>query len=363
MLIVLLFLVAVSIAVVAAYFSITGLVAVFSASAISIIVMGSVLEIGKLVAISYGYRFWNLIGNIQRVFLLFFIVVLMAVTSIGIFGFLSKAHLEKVGPQDQYELRIDRIDEKTKILNNKITRSRKVLNNLDSALDKYIELGFVTRGLEQREEQAPQRTTLEEDIAKNEQLIDDLNEEKLNIKSSIQEIELEVGPIRYIAQMVYGDTKGSIEKAVKILIIMLVCTFDPLAVMLLISANHAHMHRNDSRIRSEFSILREQNTVQSEKLMYDDLSDEEKEEHIQKVKQFLDDLDDTPEPSTQVDNESETKYRDMVYKNMNEDTDTSNVSKSSTERKDDNSDEQSPYNLHRIDKPKKRGLNWLPRKK
>ena len=126
MFITLLFLSALSIAAVAAYFSITGLVAVFSASALAIIIMGSVLEVGKLMAISYAYRYWTIIGYIQRTSLLFFVLVLMAITSIGIFGFLSKAHLEKVGPQEQYVLQIDRLEEKIDMEQTKIDRNQKV---------------------------------------------------------------------------------------------------------------------------------------------------------------------------------------------------------------------------------------------
>ena len=345
-----LFLVAVAIAAVAAYFSITGLVAVFSASAISIIIMGSVLEVGKLMAISYSYRYWNLIGFIQKTALLFFVVLLMAITSIGIFGFLSKAHLEKVGPQDQYLLEIQRIEQKISLEQEQIMRGQKVLNNLDAALDKYIELGFVTRGLEQREEQAEQRQQIEQMISESESQIDSLNEELLEKKSVIQEIELEVGPIKYIAELIYGDAENAIDKAVKILIIMLVCTFDPLAVMLLISAHHAFLNSGNEKVRSEFSILENnEKAVQDDKLLYDDLSDEEKDIHIQKVREYITSFDEQDE--SEASKETEDKYRNMV--NGNDDTDNDHA----------DSEQESPYKLNKIQKPKKRNFSWLPRKK
>lgn len=345
-----LFLVAVAIAAVAAYFSITGLVAVFSASAIAIIIMGSVLEVGKLMAISYSYRYWNLIGFIQKTALLFFVVLLMAITSIGIFGFLSKAHLEKVGPQDQYLLEIQRIEQKISLEQEQIMRGQKVLNNLDAALDKYIELGYVTRGLEQREEQAEQRQQIEQMISESESQIDSLNEELLEKKSVIQEIELEVGPIKYIAELFYGDAENAIDKAVKILIIMLVCTFDPLAVMLLISANHAFLNRGNDKVRSEFSILENnEKAVQDDKLLYDDLSDEEKDIHIQKVREYITSLDEQDE--SEASKETEDKYRNMV--NGNDDSDNNHA----------DSEQESPYKLNKIQKPKKRNFSWLPRKK
>jgi len=344
MFILLLFLSALSIAAVAAYFSITGLVAVFSASALSVIIMGSVLEAGKLVAISYAYRFWNIIGFIQKSSLMFFIVTLMVITSIGIFGFLSKAHLEKVGPQEQYVLQIERLEEKVDMEQTKIDRNQKVLDNLDDALDKYIELGFVTRGLEQREEQSDQRSSVEEAISKSESRIDDYNSDIAELKSKMQEIELEVGPIKYIAELLFGDTSNSIDKAVKILILLLVCTFDPLAVMLLISANHAHIHRNDHRVRSEFSVFEKDDTVQDSKMMYDDLTDDQKEEHIRKVHEYLNNMD---ESDTTSDKDTEDKYKDMLD-NQHEDTSNEDVVEN-----------ESPYKLHNLEKAKKKS-SWLP---
>lgn len=383
------FLVALSIAGVAAFFSITGLVAIFSASAIAVIIMGTVLEVGKLVAISYTYRYWPLIGVIQKMVMMFFIVLLMVITSIGIFGFLSKAHLEKIGPQDQYVLQIDRLEKKIASENSKIERNQRVLDNLDSALDKYIELGFVTRGLEQREEQADQRGNVDESIRIAEEKIDEYSDEKSELSSKMQDIELEVGPIKYVAQLIYGNTDQGLEMAVKLLIIMLVCTFDPLAVALLIAANHAHLNRNDKRVRSEFSILEENNapvvtksenlgsdSIQNKELSYDDLNDDEKIEQRQKVEEYLKTLG----SETEGDESALTrhKYRRIM---------TSDKSVGDNEQSKNNSSEEvsseptsvttdSPYRLNIIDgvedekesampeKAKQKGnrFNWLPRR-
>lgn len=360
MFITVLFLSAISIAAVAAYFSITGLVAVFSASALAIIIMGSVLEAGKLVLISYAYRYWSIIGFLQRSMSLFFITVLMAVTSIGIFGFLSKAHLEKVGPQEQYVLQIERLQEKVDMEQTKIDRNQKVLDNLDQALDKYIELGFVTRGLEQREEQADQRATVETAIAQSESKIDEYNSSMSEIRSKIQEIELEVGPIKYIAEMIYGDTSGAIDKAIKILIVLLVCTFDPLAVMLLIGANHAFMHRNDKRVRSEFSMFEKKDTVQDEKLLYDDLSEEEKEIHRQKVREYVESMNDKDDDD--INEDTQKKYEGMVDKNKVSDIpEVLNDEDSESSEESENSRVESPYKLHNLDNPKRGVSSWLPK--
>lgn len=370
------FLVALSIAGVAAFFSITGLVAIFSASALAVIIMGSVLEVGKLVAISYTYRYWPIIGTVQKMAMMFFIVLLMIITSIGIFGFLSKAHLEKVGPQDQYVLQIERLDKKIESETKKVERNQNVLDNLDEALDKYIELGYVTRGLEQREEQADQRAKVEKAIRVAEAKIDEYNDEKSELASKMQEIELEVGPIKYVAQLIYGSDKSAIDMAVKLMIIMLVCTFDPLAVALLIAANHAHLNRNDNRVRSEFGILEDKDQdknsteedIQNNDLRYDDLDDDEKLEQRKKVEDYLKTLDGETEGEESA--HTRHKYRRIVPSE-----------KSNNEVHDDNADSEqdlseSPYTLNRIEdetvkespKPEKNTkqkgnrFNWLPRR-
>lgn len=359
MFITILFLSALSIAAVAAYFSITGLVAVFSASALAIIVMGSVIEAGKLVAVSYVYRFWELIGFVQKSLMIILIAGLMALTSIGIFGFLSKAHLEKVGPQEQYVIQIDRLEEKIGMERKKIDRNQSVLDNLDQALDKYIELGFVTRGLKQREEQSEQRAQVEGAISTSENKIDEYRNSISDIRSNIQDIELKVGPIKYIAEIIYGDGPEAIDKAVKILIIILVCMFDPLAIMLLICANHAHMHRNDKRVRSEFSMFdKDKSPVQDEKLLYDDLSDDEKEEHRQKLREYVSSMNSDDENS--VNEDAQKKYEGMVDKNKV--TDEDSFESDETEASNEASAE-SPYKLHNLDKPntKRDKSSWLPK--
>ena len=359
MFITILFLSALSIAAVAAYFSITGLVAVFSASAIAIIVMGTVIEAGKLVAVSYVYRFWELIGFIQKSLMIMLIAGLMALTSIGIFGFLSKAHLEKVGPQEQYVIQIDRLEEKIGMERKKIERNQSVLDNLDQALDKYIELGFVTRGLEQREEQSEQRAQVEGAIATSENKIDEYRNSISDIRSNIQDIELKVGPIKYIAEIIYGDGPEAIDKAVKILIIILVCMFDPLAIMLLICANHAHMHRNDNRVRSEFSMFeKKKEAVQDQELLYDDLSEDEKEIHRQKVREYIDSMNESEDDA--VNEDTQKKYEGMVDRNKVSDEEADDLVDQIPEDEESKSVE-SPYKLHNLDKPKRGASSWLPK--
>lgn len=339
------FIVALAIASVAAVFSITGLVAVFSASAIWIIIMGTVLEIGKVVAVSYGYRFWPMISLIHKTLLLFFVVVLMVITSIGIFGFLSKAHLEKVGPQSQIEITVSRLDQRIESEEGRIARAQGVINTLDAAFERYIELGYVTRGIEQRNEQEPQRRELNIAINEAETNLEQLREQRTELLSSIQAIEIEVGPIRYIAEIIYGSTEDGVEKAVRILIIMIVLTFDPLAILLLISANHAFMNRNDPRVRSEFSILEQTSGMQNSGIVYNEIPEDEQKEALQRVKDFL---------ATMEEDQNQ-------HYNPNEDNNASHDSNDHLNTTEDHSEESEINNTDHNDKSGR--FHWLPKKK
>jgi hypothetical protein len=234
------FLSAISISVIAAGYSIVGLSTLFAGAVVPIIAMGSALEIGKLVATSWLYNNWRnkLVPKTIKVYLTFAVIVLIFITSMGIFGFLSKAHLDQVQPTSSNEIRIELIDKQITQQENIIDRAENTLNQLDKALDKYIDMEYVTRGLKEREKQKEEREALNSviNIA-----IDELS--KLSLAKSALElkqdkIEAEVGPIKYIAELIYGENaKDHFDKAVRWVIIVLIFVFDPLAVLLLIAAN------------------------------------------------------------------------------------------------------------------------------
>ena len=149
------FLSAISISVIAAGYSIVGLSTLFAGAVVPIIAMGSALEIGKLVATSWLYNNWRnkLVPKTIKVYLTFAVIVLIFITSMGIFGFLSKAHLDQVQPTSSNEIRIELIDKQIVQQENIIDRAENTLNQLDKALDKYIDMEYVTRGLKEREKQ------------------------------------------------------------------------------------------------------------------------------------------------------------------------------------------------------------------
>ena len=234
------FISAISISIIAAGYSIMGLATLFAGAVIPIIAMGSALEVGKLVAASWLYNNWRnpLVPKTIKAYLTSAVVVLIFITSMGIFGFLSKAHLDQVQPTSSNNIKIELIDKQITSQQNIIDRSQNTLDRLDAALDKYIDMEYVTRGLKERAKQKEEREALNLAINNAIDEIAKLTEEKGTLQLEQDKIEAEVGPIKYIAELIYGDeAKDHFDKAVRWVIIVLIFVFDPLAVLLLIAAN------------------------------------------------------------------------------------------------------------------------------
>ena len=229
---------ALAISAVAAYYSIIGLIAIFSAAAIPIAVMGVVLETGKLVTASWLYHYWKRVPKLLKGYLISAVVILMFITSMGIFGFLSKAHIEQTTITSDKSIEIQSIVSEINRHKKDIKRAEFSLSLLDDALQKYTELGAVTKGLNARKEQEGERNELNESIQGATNKIATLTEKKFRLQKEQLQIQSEVGPIRYIAELIYGEsTQSVLEDAVRWVIIIIVFVFDPLAVLLLISAN------------------------------------------------------------------------------------------------------------------------------
>ena len=234
------FISAISISVIAAGYSIIGLATIFAGAYIPIIAMGSALEVGKLVAASWLYNNWQnkLVPKTIKAYLTTAVVVLIFITSMGIFGFLSKAHLDSVQPQANFTIQTELIDKQIANEEKIITRAEDTLNQLDAALDKYIDMEYVTRGLKEREKQKDEREALQLAINNAVAKISELQIQKSTISLEKEKIEAEVGPLKYIAELIYGDdAKDHFDEAVRYAIMVLIFVFDPLAVLLLIAAN------------------------------------------------------------------------------------------------------------------------------
>ena len=231
---------AISISGIAAAYSIIGLATLFAGAKVAIIAMGTSLEVGKLVAASWLFHNWrnpNLPQSIKA-YLTTSVIVLVFVTSMGIFGFLSKAHLDQVRPTSDNTVQISLIDKQILQQNVIIDRAEKTLNLLDKALEVYLDKEYVSRGLKERKKQEEERNFLNNEIRVAMDKIAELTLNKGNIELEQLKIEADVGPLKYIAELIYGeDAKQHFDKAVRYIIIVLIFVFDPLAVLLLIAAN------------------------------------------------------------------------------------------------------------------------------
>ena len=238
-LIILTFLSAISISVIAAGYSILGLATLFSGAVVPIIAMGSALEVGKLVAASWLYHNWRSdIPRLLKTYLFSAIIILIFITSMGIFGFLSKAHLDQVQPTSGNNIKIELLDKQIGQQQLIIERAEKQLSLLDKALEVYIDKEYVTRGLKERAKQEEERTQLNNAINNASDKIAELTNSKASLSLEQDKIEAEVGPIKYIAELIYGENaKDNFDKAVRGVILVLIFVFDPLAVLLLIAAN------------------------------------------------------------------------------------------------------------------------------
>ncbi len=238
-LIILTFLSAISISVIAAGYSIIGLATLFAGAVTPIIAMGTALEVGKLVAASWLYHNWRSdIPRLLKTYLFTAIIILIFITSMGIFGFLSKAHLDQVKPVSGNNIKIELIDNQIAQEQKIIDRSQKTLDLLDKGLEVYIDKEYVTRGLKERKKQEEERNALNEAINNASDKIAELTNKKATLSLEQDKIEAEVGPIKYIAELIYGENaKDNFDKAVRGVILVLIFVFDPLAVLLLIAAN------------------------------------------------------------------------------------------------------------------------------
>jgi len=230
--------VALAISAVAAYYSIVGLMAIFAGATTAIAIMGIVLEIGKLICASWTFQNWKTSPVSIRSYFILAVVILMLITSLGIFGFLSRAHIQQSNPTSLLEERIERIDLKVEQRQTQINRYQGRLNTLDQALQKYIELGAISKGLSKIGAMDNETNLLKTKVEGLENEIDGLSDEKYELKTNLSLAEVEVGPIRYVASMLYDDVSESqLEEAVRWIIILLIFVFDPLAVVLVIAAN------------------------------------------------------------------------------------------------------------------------------
>jgi hypothetical protein len=226
----------------AAVYSSLGLTAIFAAAFWPIVIMGGSLEFGKIITTLWLHKYWDRAEIQYKVYLCSAVAILMLLTSMGVFGFLSKAHTDQGLVSGDVGAKIAVYDEKIKIEKDNIDANRKALQQMDAAVDQVMGRSTDEKGADKavaiRRSQAKERSRLLAEIADSQKKVTTLNEERAPIAAENRKVEAEVGPIKYIAALVYGDNPDAnvLEKSVRWVIILIVIVFDPLALTLLLAA-------------------------------------------------------------------------------------------------------------------------------
>lgn len=264
---------ALSLAATAGWFSIVGFMAIYAGAPIPALIMGVVTEAAKLITASWVYRNWKYIDWKLKAPLIYFILALMIATSIGVFGFLSKAHLEQSASTIDNSAKIEQLNYQINREKELIADNEKVIGQLDATVNSFLERDRTDRSLSVRRSQAPQRKQLQDESSESQKRIDTLNSEKFTLESEVRKMQLDVGPIRYIAELFYGveeNVTKNIESAVRIFTLLIVSTLDPLAVILLIAANHTLLRLKNGKDKETQEAAPHEGTDNKEQKAYYD---------------------------------------------------------------------------------------------
>lgn len=259
---------ALAVASVTEWFSVVGIMAIYAGAPFNAaLIMGLVLGGAKLVTISWLYRNWKISTWVIKGPLLYFTIALMIASSIGVYGFLTKSHLEQGAATVDNSAKIERLDQQIAREKSIITDNEKVIGQLDASINSYLGNDKTDRALAVRRAQAPQRKQLKDEITSAQKSIDEYSDEKLKLTSEVRALQLEVGPIKYIADLFYGSSGNvtdKMEAAVRIFTLLIVSTLDPLAVILLIAANHTLMRIKNEKEKVPSPVFEEDNVEASE---------------------------------------------------------------------------------------------------
>jgi hypothetical protein len=239
-------LVALSLSSIAAWYSIQGLMAIFAAAVVPIMIMGGSLELAKVVTTVWLHKYWNRCGWRLKIYLVPSVVALALLTSMGIFGFLSKAHSDQALVSGDVGAKIAVYDTKIQTAKENIEADRKALAQMDAAVDQVMGRSTDVKGAQQsvniRRSQAKERARLNKEIEDSQTAITKINEQAAPVRAQVRKVEAEVGPIKYIAAMIYGDNPDAnlLERAVRWVIVLIVFVFDPLALTLVLAAQSSY---------------------------------------------------------------------------------------------------------------------------
>jgi hypothetical protein len=237
--------VALAISCTSAFFSITGLTALFAASFWSIIAMGVVIEAGKIVAACWLHKHWHdiRVSKLHKFYLSCALIVAMAITSLGIFGFLSESYINQKAPVNGSLIEIQQ-DEKD------LDFKKDQLQNLDKQLEEINRLS------------SPDKTNKNLDRQRNnimrqeEQLRNQINQLQHRLdadKQKTSNIDIKLGPVKYLAGLLFNDPENHIDRAVQIMIGTIMIVFDPMAIALVLAASTSfRLAKEDKLEKKEF---------------------------------------------------------------------------------------------------------------
>jgi hypothetical protein len=249
---------ALSLSVVAAWYSILGLTAIFASAVIPIIIMGGILEVAKVTVTVWLHEYWHRCRLLMKCYLVPAVCMLMVITSMGIFGFLSKAHSDQNLISGDAQSKIAIYDEKIKTQKENIEANRKALKQMDEGVDQVLGRSADEKGADKavalRRAQQKERVRLQNEILQSQKSIAELNDARAPIAAEVRKIEAEVGPIKYIAAFIYGDNPDAnlLERAVRWVIIILVVVFDPLAIMMVLASTESMKWERERRLRPAY---------------------------------------------------------------------------------------------------------------
>jgi hypothetical protein len=208
----------------------------FSGAAVSVMVMASALELAKVMATVWLHHNWKTVPTLIRFYLCGALCVLILTTSMGAFGYLSRAHIEQSSSSIDYTLQIDTLESKLKNQELTLEASRNRVQTLNDILAQANDKDRAYLNTRQKNE----RTQLESNIQEAVSDIEKTNQELLPLRRSNNIIQSDIGPIKYVAELFYGEdeAKKHFDEAVRLIIFFIVLVFDPLAIVLLVSGSY-----------------------------------------------------------------------------------------------------------------------------
>lgn len=294
-----------SLAGVAAYFSIIGLTTIFPGVFWSIVVMGTSLEVGKLITAVWLHRNWKTAGRLIKYYLAIAVIVLSGITSMGIFGFLSKSHIEQETGSFQYSSQISMLDKKLNSIESKklslenqkktneqlkeddyssLQRLNERLKDLDNIIIQIRDQGGFSTSSKIEKERVNQseerssisktkqdiqnrlesyRSKLEQNIFPQLEELEEnylsINLDKSQLESKLKELEAEIGPVKYIAELVsdFGGPEVNSQSAVRMVILILIFVFDPLAILLVVASSATFKELNANSLPKDLVDFRQ----------------------------------------------------------------------------------------------------------